>query len=156
MRYLALGTLACVLFLSSCTKKNDRLQNWVLKKEAIWLVLQTDYTRTIVTQSTLEESGTENNNGVLAFTSTTEGNFELVVPFVEGNWLRDFEWSVDEDTIRGGYPAAIQDTLGGTSDLTFKAYEISKKQMRMEMLHLFTNLNESITTEMVLNMQRRK
>ncbi len=142
--------------MSSCTKKDGRLANWVLKKEAIWLVLRTDYTRTTVTQSVLEETGAERNNGVLAFTSDVEGNFEMVVPFVEGNWIRDFEWSVDADTIRGGFPEPIADSLGGISDMSFKAWEISKKQMRLQMLHITSRTDENITLEMELNMQRRK
>ncbi len=156
MRSFIFKGLVFAVLLTSCAKKDDRLANWVLKKEAIWLVLQTDYTRIVTTQSVLEETGTEINNGVLAFTSDTDGNFEMVVPFIEDNWIRDFDWSVDSDTIRGGFPEPIQDTLGGTEVMTFKAWEISKKQMRLLMLHLTTRPNETITLEMELNMQRRK
>ncbi len=154
MRYLFLGALVCALFMTSCKSKSEKTTSWVLKKEGTWLALQTEFTRTIVNQSTAVDTGVVNSNGVFAFTSETEGNFEMVLPFLSDNWLEPFQWSTEDDTVRA-FTDQTTDAVGGTSVVTFKAWEISKKQMRMNMLYLYTTATETETLDMELNLQRR-
>ena len=151
---LSLGLLAFVL--TGCKSKEERTTNWVLKDEAVWLVIQTDYTYEAVTQSVVTDTGVAVNNGVFQFTSGTEGNYELILPFLTEVLISDFLWNVEVDTVRGVNTEQAPDPLGGTAAMAFKAYEISKRQMRLKMLYTYTAPDLVETMDMELNLQRRR
>ena len=147
MKKVLLLLLTCSLVLTACKSDEEKTTDWVLSEEGTWLVVQTEFTRTIQTQSTFVEDGIENNNAIWAFTSATEGNFEMTVPWRQENWLENYTWAANGDTARGGFTNNDPDpVLGGSAIAEFKAFEISKKQMRILMTYIHTYASGGIET----------
>ena len=155
MKKVFFAGLICILFLSACKTDEEKTTNWVLQKEGTWLVVRTEWTRTIVTQSTLVETGEEFRNAIFDFTSASEGNFEMTVPWRTENWLEPYTWSAVGDTAHGGYGETVPDSLGGVASVSFSAFRISKKQMRILFTYIYVTGTELETIEMLMDADLR-
>lgn len=155
MKYLLLSLGLFALVLTSCKSTEEKTSNWVLKDEGVWLVVQTTYDYEAVQQSVVRDSGQSLNNGVFEFFGASEGNYELILPFLDGVLNSAMIWNVDQDTVRATDTEKAPDSSGGTADMTLKGYEISKNQMRIKMLYVYSSPDLTETMNLELNLDRK-
>jgi|GEM_PF-3913856 len=156
MKYLLLTVSLFAVVFTACKSTEEKTNDWVLKDEGVWLVVQSTYEYEAVTQSVVRDSGTSLDNGVFEFYEGSDGNYELILPFLDGVLNSEMIWNVDQDTVRGTDTDKPADSSGGTANMTFTGYEISKNQMRIKMLYLYSNPDVTETINLELNLDRRR